>query len=88
MDSEQRKDTHSDGLDELHKPLTVGDDTMKLENTILNSNHEYEQKLELLKKIYEIRRVLDQNIKKLEWVSPQTGVDAGDAYNGYKKMFM
>ena len=27
-------------------------------------------------KIYEIRRVLDQNIKKLEWVSFQTGVDA------------
>ena len=49
----KRKDTHSDRLDELHKPLIVGDDTMKLENTILNNNHEYEQKLELLKKIYE-----------------------------------
>ena len=55
MDSENPKDTNSDGL---HKSLTVGDDTMKLENTILNSNHQYEQKLELLKKIYEIRRVL------------------------------
>ena len=61
----KRKDTHSDGLDELHKPLTVGDDTMKLENTILNSNYQHKQKLELRKRIYEIRRVLDQNIKKL-----------------------
>ena len=55
----KRKDTHSNGLYESHKSLTVGDDTMKLENKILNSNHEYEQKRELWKKIYEIRRVLD-----------------------------
>ena len=36
--------THSDELDVSHKPLTVDDDTMKLENTILNTNQEYEQK--------------------------------------------
>ena len=43
---------HSDGLDELHKPLTVGVDKMKLRNTLLNDNHEYEQKLELGKAIH------------------------------------
>ena len=56
----KQKNLHSDRLDELHKPLTVGDDTMKLENTILNTNQEYEQKRELWKKIYEIIRVLDK----------------------------
>ena len=37
MGSENPKvnDLHSDGLDELQKPLTVGVDTMKLKNTIL-----------------------------------------------------
>ena len=39
-------DLHSDGLDELHKPLTVGVDKIKLRSTLLNDNHEYEQKLE------------------------------------------
>ena len=39
IDSEKPKDPHSDGLDELHKPLTVGVDKMKLKNTILNDNH-------------------------------------------------
>ena len=33
-------------MDELHKPLTVGVDEMKLRNTLLNDMHEYEQKLE------------------------------------------
>ena len=45
---------HSDGLHELHKPLTVGVDKMKLKNTLLINNHEYKQKLELGKAIHEI----------------------------------
>ena len=47
MYSEKPKvnDLHSEGLDELHKPLTVGVDKIKLRNTLLNDNHEYEQKL-------------------------------------------
>ena len=45
---------HSDGLDELLKPLTAGVHKMKLKNTILHYNHEYKQKLELGKAIYEI----------------------------------
>lgn len=54
MNSEKLKDPHSDGLDELHKPLTVGVDKMKLKNTLLINNHEYKQKLELGKAIYDI----------------------------------
>ena len=45
---------HSDGLNELHKPLNAGIHKMKLKNTILHYNHEYKQKLELGKAIYEI----------------------------------
>ena len=54
MYSEKPKvnDLHSDGLDELHKPLTVGVDKMQLKDIILYGHHEYEQKLELGKKIY------------------------------------
>ena len=54
MYSEKPEYPHSDGLDELHKPLNVGVDKMKLKNTILYDNHEYEQKLELGKAIHEI----------------------------------
>ena len=46
-------DLHSDGLDETHKPLTVGVDTMQFENIILYDNQEYKRKLDLGKKIYE-----------------------------------
>ena len=44
---------HSDGLDETHKPLTVGVDKIELENTILYHNHNYKRKLDLGKDIYE-----------------------------------
>ena len=54
MEKPEVNDLHSDGLDETHKPLTVGVDKMKLKNTILHYNHEYKQKLELGKAIYEI----------------------------------
>ena len=62
MYSEKPKDLHSDGMEELHKPLTVDVDKVKLRNTLQNDNHEYEQKLyheyvqklELGKAIYEI----------------------------------
>ena len=74
----KRKDTHSDGLDE-----SPGDeiDDKELKKRLAHDN---KLKRKLWKKIYEIRRVLDQNIKKLEWVSPQTGVDAGGGVNGYQ----
>ena len=54
------EDTHSHGLDE-----SPGDeiDDKELKKRLLY--HEHKQKLELRKKIYEIRRVIDQNIKKL-----------------------
>ena len=42
-------DLHLDGLDELHKSLTVGVDKIKLRNSFLNDNHNHKQKLELLK---------------------------------------
>ena len=32
-------DLHSEGLDELHKPLPADVDKMKLKNTILHYNH-------------------------------------------------
>ena len=38
-------DLHSDGLDELQKPLTAGVDKMEVKNTILYDNHEHKQKL-------------------------------------------
>ena len=47
-------DLNTDGLDETHKPLTVGVDTMKFENTILYDNQEYKRKLDLGKDIYEL----------------------------------
>ena len=54
MYREKLKDPHSDGFDELHKPLTEGVDTMQCENIILYDNQEYKRKLELGKKIYEL----------------------------------
>ena len=45
-------DLHSDKLDDSHKPLTVGVDKMELENSIVNEDHEYEQKFELGKAIH------------------------------------
>ena len=50
--SEKPKDRHSGGMDELHKPLTVGVDKIQLKNTLLINNHEYKQKLESGKAIY------------------------------------
>ena len=44
---------HSDGLDELHKPLTECVDTMQFENIILYDNQEYKRKLDLGKEIHE-----------------------------------
>ena len=46
-------DLNTDGLDETHKPLTVGVDKIELENTILYHNQEYKRKLDLGKEIYE-----------------------------------
>ena len=66
MYSEKPEYPHSDGLDELHKPLNVGVDKMKLKNIILYDNHEYEQKLELGKAIHEIvinHEVLQQSLR-------------------------
>ena len=47
-------DLHSDKLDDSHKPLNVGVDKMELENSIVNHDHEYEQKFELGKAVHEI----------------------------------
>ena len=57
---DKRKDTHSDGLDE-----SPGDeiDVKELKKRLLY--HQLKQKLELRKRIYEIRRVLEQNIISL-----------------------
>ena len=54
------RDTHSDGLDE-----SPGDeiDVKELKKRLLY--HQHKQKLELRKRIYEIRRILDQNIISL-----------------------
>ena len=46
---------NTDGLDETHKPLTVGVDTMQFENILLYDNHEYKRKLDLGKDIYEFK---------------------------------
>ena len=51
-------------MDELHKPLTVGVDKMELENSIVNDDHEYEQKF--WKAIHEIvinHGVLQQSLR-------------------------
>ena len=46
-------DLNTDGMDETHKPLTVGVNTMQFENIILYHNQEYKRKFDLGKKIYE-----------------------------------
>ena len=86
MYSEKLKDPHSDGLDELHKPLTVGVDKMKLKNTLLINSHEYKQKLELGKAIHEIIKnhevylikvKNDPKIKSKSNVGIENKIDAG-----------
>ena len=49
-------DLNSNGLDELHKPLTAGVDKMEVRNTILYDTHEHKMKLELGETVHEIIR--------------------------------
>ena len=65
MYREKLKDPHSDGLDELHKPLTAGVDKMEVKNTILYDNHEHKQKLELVETVHEIIRNYEVDIDSI-----------------------